>query len=84
MTLKIERDLAGRLTTLHLIGRLRSEDLGALEQQMTGFVAPVLDLASVTLVDVDVVRFLGSCESDGVTLLHCPPYVREWIRRERQ
>lgn len=84
MTLKIERALVGRLATLHLIGRLRSEDLEALEHQMNGCVTPVLDLASVTLVDVDVVRFLESCESDGVTLLHCPPYVREWIDRERQ
>jgi len=84
MTLKIERDLVEKLTTLHLIGRLRSEDLEALKQQMNGCVTPVLDLASVTLVDVDAVRFLGSCESDGVTLLHCPAYVREWIHRERQ
>jgi hypothetical protein len=44
----------------------------------------VLDLGEVTLVDVDAVRFLASCESDGVTLLHCPAYVQEWMNRERQ
>jgi hypothetical protein len=38
----------------------------------------------VTLVDVDGVRFLSDCESRGIELVHCPPYVREWIARERQ
>jgi hypothetical protein len=36
----------------------------------------------VTVVDVGVVRFLGQCEREGIGLLHCPPYVREWISRE--
>lgn len=84
MTLKIERDLAGGATTLHVIGRLRSEDLEALEQQMRDAVTHALDLESVTLVDADVVRFLESCEADGVTLLHCPAYVREWMHRKRR
>jgi hypothetical protein len=36
----------------------------------------------VTLVDVEVVRFLGGCEAAGITILHGPPYIREWISRE--
>ena len=43
----------------------------------------ILDLDDVTLVDGAVIRFLSSSEREGVTLIHCPPYVREWIRRER-
>jgi hypothetical protein len=43
----------------------------------------LLDLAEVTLVDVEVVRFLSECEDGGIVLVHCPPYVREWILRER-
>jgi hypothetical protein len=43
----------------------------------------LLDLGEVTLVDVEVVRFLGDCEDRGIVLVHCPPYVREWILRER-
>jgi hypothetical protein len=43
----------------------------------------LLDLGEVTLVDVEVVRFLSDCENEGVVLVHCPPYVREWILRER-
>jgi hypothetical protein len=40
-------------------------------------------LEEVTLVDVEVVRFLGMCEANGVELVHCSPYIREWIRREQ-
>jgi hypothetical protein len=43
----------------------------------------VLDLGEVNLVDVEVVRFLSECENEGVVLVHCPAYVREWILRER-
>jgi len=43
----------------------------------------ILDLSEVTLVDLAVVRFLISCEDEGVELVKCPPYVREWILRER-
>lgn len=35
------------------------------------------------LVDLGVIRFLMSCEDEGVELVPCPPYVREWILRER-
>ena len=43
----------------------------------------VLDLDEVTLVDVEVVRFLGMCEAKGVELAHCSPYIREWVFREQ-
>jgi hypothetical protein len=43
----------------------------------------VLDLDEVTLVDVDVVRFLSICEAEGSTIRHGPPYIREWMRREQ-
>jgi hypothetical protein len=43
----------------------------------------VLDLEEVTLVDLDAVRFLSACQAEGVALLHCPPYIREWILREQ-
>ena len=83
MTLRIERHLAGRIPTLRLIGHLRSDHLEELRAQMRGReTGMALDLEEVTLVDADAVRFLGWCESDGVSLLHCPPYVREWIIRE--
>jgi hypothetical protein len=43
----------------------------------------VLDLSEVTLVDLEVVHFLITCEDEGVELVECPLYVREWMLRER-
>ncbi len=84
MTLKIERHADGQKTTLRLIGHLQAEYLEALKAQIEGN-GPrmVLDLDEVTLVDVEVVRFLGVCEAEGIALLHCSPYIREWIAREQ-
>jgi hypothetical protein len=85
MTLKIERQSTKRGTTLRLIGRLRLEHLEGLKEEIKGTNGQVgLDLEDVTLVDVDVVRFLGICESGGMEVLHCSPYIRQWIAREQQ
>ena len=43
----------------------------------------ILDLHDVTLVHSDIIRFLSTSEKEGITLVRCPPYVREWIQRER-
>ena len=43
---------------------------------------PSLDLEEVTLLDRDSVRFLMRCELEGIQLVNCPLYVREWITRE--
>jgi hypothetical protein len=43
----------------------------------------MLDLGEVRLVNRAAVQFLGSCESNGIELLNCPLYVREWILREK-
>ncbi len=45
--------------------------------------AVVLDLGEVTLVDVDVVRFLVECQTRAIRLAQCPGYVREWMVREK-
>jgi hypothetical protein len=81
--LKLERSSDGERITLRLIGRVRSEHLGEIADQM-GAAGPkvTLDLEDVTIVDVEVVRFLGACEREGTRLVDCPPYVREWISRE--
>jgi hypothetical protein len=42
----------------------------------------VLDLKDLTLVDREAVIFLARCEGD-VQIKNCPPYIREWIRREQ-
>jgi hypothetical protein len=84
MTLKIERDSDGPRTTLRLIGRMRAEHLTELEKQIReSGPAVTLDLEEVNLVDVEVVRFLGTCEARGARLLNCSPYIRDWIGKER-
>jgi hypothetical protein len=42
-----------------------------------------LDLEEVDLVDVEAVRFLNAREAEGISVLHCSPYIREWMFRER-
>ena len=81
--MKIEKDSAGGKTTIRLIGRFQSEHIGDLKKQLQGN-GPllVLDLEEVTLVDVEVVGFLRACEAEGVEILHCSPYIREWMLRE--
>jgi len=44
----------------------------------------VLDLGEVNLVDVDVVRFLVDCETQGIRLAQCPAYVQKWMAREKR
>jgi hypothetical protein len=83
--LKIEKNSSQGRTTVWLIGRFQSEHLEELKRQMQEPAAEmVLNLQEVTLVDLDVVQFLGTCETAGVKIVHCPPYIREWIYRERQ
>jgi len=42
----------------------------------------VLDLKDLNLVAREAVIFLAKCEAD-MQIKNCPPYIREWIRRER-
>jgi anti-anti-sigma regulatory factor len=82
--LKIERQSDCKTTIIWLIGRIRAEDLDELKKQINdGTEAKVLDLSEITMVDADVIRFLSVTEREGTQLMGCPPYVREWIQRER-
>ena len=84
MTWRIERVSAQGRTILRLSGRIQSEYLAELKTQIEGPEPQVaLDLEEVTLVDVEVVRFLLGCEDSGIELLHCSPYIRQWMARER-
>jgi hypothetical protein len=83
--LKLERLSDEGRTTVRLIGWVQSEYLGEITNQM-GSRGPniTLDLEEVMAVDLEIVRFLGLCEKEGTKLLHCPPYIREWISREQR
>jgi hypothetical protein len=84
VTLKIETASDGQTATLRLIGRIDAQYLDQLRAEvMKHQPRLVLDLDEVALVDVAVVRFLISCEADGIELRHCAPYIREWMTTER-
>ena len=82
--LRIEKDSGGCVTKLRLSGRIQSDQIASIRSEIGDECASkILDLSQVTLVDIGVVRFLITCEDQGVELMQCPPYVREWILRER-
>jgi hypothetical protein len=84
VTFKIEKYSDGHGTTIRLIGRMRAEHLSELEKQIRESESKiVLDLEELNLVDVEAVRFLGKCETQGVALFNCPAYIRNWIGKER-
>ena len=73
--LRIEEEPDGHTTT----GPYRIHTV----QMDDGRVRIFMDLDELTFVDVEVVRYLIECEDRGIVLVHCSPYVREWIPRER-
>ena len=84
MTIKFEKETRRLKTMICLSGRLQSKHLDELRMQVKGSRSRiVLDLNGVTLVDVEIVRFLNACEKGGVEILHCCSYIQEWMRREK-
>jgi len=82
--LRIEKDSGGCVTKLRLSGRIQSDQIASIRSEIGDECASkILDLSQVTLVDVGVVRFLISCEDQGIELMQCPPDVSECILRER-
>jgi hypothetical protein len=82
--LRIERESDGCVTRLLLSGHIQSDRIDCIRSAMNdGCPRKILDLREVTLVDLAVVRFLLRCEREGVEVAKCPPYVREWMLRER-
>jgi len=70
-----------------LIGRLEAANIaevrGLLAAEPPG-PAIVLDLADLVLVGRDAVRFLRTCERDGIVLRNCPQFIRIWMEREEE
>jgi hypothetical protein len=84
MTLKIKQVADKRGRRIYLSGQLRSEHLDQLKSEVgRGEPRVTLDLEELDLVDIEGVRFLNACESAGVSILHCSPYIREWMLQER-
>lgn len=82
--MKIEKHVQGQTTTIRLIGHFHLGHVAELWKQIDADAEAVLDLKEVTVVDVDVVRFLIRCKEKGMKIAHCPRYVRKWMVRERK
>jgi hypothetical protein len=70
-----------------LIGEIEIEDIAELQrllrlEELGRRIA--FDLEEVTLVHRDALKFLASCEADGIKLENCPSYIRVWIDRETE
>jgi hypothetical protein len=84
MTLKIKQVAGEHEIRICLSGQLRSEHLDQLKSEVErGGPRVTLDLEELDLVDIEGVRFLSACESAGVSILHCSPYIMEWMLQER-
>jgi anti-anti-sigma regulatory factor len=84
--LKITRVTHPGSTTLIVSGRIGSPQLPDLRRFIEAENANdvVLDLTEVSLVDGEVIQFLLRCEVQGIRLVGCPAYIRQWMVRERR
>ena len=82
--LRIEKLSGPTSTILKLSGWIQEESLPLLQAEIHACDGtPRLDLTDVTFVDRPTVQFLVQRESEGMQLVNCPLYIREWITRER-
>ena len=85
MSCRIDRVVTSEsLVVLFVSGCVTGEHVdmlrGVLEQESGGF---AIDLKNVLLVDREAVKLLAFSETNGTELRNCPPYIREWVTRER-
>jgi len=87
MTLKIQKSQPdGDCVVFTLSGKIGAEHLAELQRLFdleADDLSIVLDMQDVKLVDRTAVVFLSRCQAQGITLQHCPAYVREWIAGSR-
>jgi hypothetical protein len=85
MSCRIDRVVGAEdFVVLFISGRITGEHVemlrGVLEQESGGL---AIDLKNVLLADREAVRLLALSEANGTELRNCPPYIREWVKRER-
>jgi hypothetical protein len=83
--LKVLLRTTDRNIVFTLIGQLEAEnmaDVRGLPAAEPPDPTVVLDLTDLVLIDRDAVRFVRTCERDGIVLRNCPPYTRAWMERE--
>ena len=84
LTLKIERIDGQGGTRFRLCGELRSAHLDDVRVEIARSVPPtILDLEEVNLVDIDAVGWLNACQTQGIQVENCAPYIREWMCQDK-
>lgn len=82
--LKIERIQEKSGTRLLLSGELQNGYLEDVRIEVASTAPPVtLDLAEVERIDIDGIRLLNECQTQGARVTNCAPYIRAWMRQER-
>ena len=86
MTYRIERSTNARGVTFLLSGgngRRSCRRVGVAHGGRVPIASSCLDLADVTLVNREAMKFLAGVEAVGAVLINCPDYVRSWIDAEQ-
>lgn len=85
MTLRIKRPCENDQTRICLSGALQSAHLANLRSEIMRFGQPAtLDLDEVSVIDIDGIRFLNECQAQGIAVVNCAPYIRQWMVQEKR
>ena len=85
MTLKIGRIREEHGTRIYLSGELRCPHLVGVRAEIKQAIQPVtLDLDEVNVVDIEGVCLLNACQAQGIQVVNCSPYIREWMLQEKR
>jgi hypothetical protein len=70
---------------LSISGRITASDLDILRDALAeeSRAVAAIDLKNVLLIDREMIKFIVVAEGNGIELRNCPPYIREWVARER-
>jgi len=85
MSCRIDLLVVGEdLVIFRISGRITGQDVDFLRAMLDEEEKTVaIDLRDVLLVDGEAVKLLALSEANGTELRNCPPYIREWVTRER-
>jgi citrate lyase gamma subunit len=85
MSCRIDRVVGGDdVVVLYISGRISKQNVDTIRKVIEDEASVVaIDLKNVDLVDREAVTFLAQREVSGAALRNCPPYIREWVTRER-
>jgi anti-anti-sigma regulatory factor len=85
MTCRIDRVVnEDNTTVLCISGKISGEHVDTLRNVLRHEAgALIVDLGNVSLIDREGVQLLALTEDTGLELRNCPPYIREWVTREK-